>query len=559
MTCFSYLFEAKSIQDYILRSGRLRHIVGASELIDALGRELLDQTLLALSLNDEQVRFSRRAGGAVFAFTDSQDVRDALRKAWTLTVQQFAPGLPFVSAAGEGENDYTAYLDARQKLEVARNWQVTAALPAGSPVTRYAPRTGLPAVTHNNKFGDLDEATARFGRDEFWKSGGLAGRFVQGSQPEHWPHDLNYRDDGATVFPFVGENRYLGLLHADGNGLGQLLKKLSNHVATHPDRFVKVFRAFSDAVEAATRAAAEYASAQVLEPARKEKQTADADDPTIGVYPARPIVLGGDDLTILIRADLAIPFATDFLRAFEKESRTQMDALRKEFKEINDLPEALTAGAGIAFVKSNHPFYMTHELTEGLAKWAKDRAKEHKQTLDHWERVPPTLAFYRVSTASHGHYDDVRREELTFGSENQQIVTSLGAYCIDHPDAQTSGLPALKDLRDLAQLFGSEKVARGPTRQLLTLIGQDLDEARRRYERWKEVMKKREPKTIDAIMQGLERLCGTLDESLPVSQRHSEQEPRVTPLADLQTLLSTDITSGDTADTPNHDSRQEAA
>jgi len=558
MTCFSCLFEAKSIQDYILRSGRLRHIVGASELIDALGRELLDQTLWALGLSDEEVRFSRRAGGAVFAFTDSRAARDALREAWTLTVQQFAPGLPFVSAAGEGDNDYAAYLDARQKLEVARNWQVTAALPAGSPVTRYAPRTGLPAVTHNNKLGDLDAATARFGREEFWKSGGLAGRFVQGSQPEHWPHDLNYRDDGATVFPFLGENRYLGLLHADGNGLGQLLKKLSHHVANHPARFVEVFRAFSEAVEAATRAAAEYASAQVLEPARKTKSASDTDDPAVGVYPARPIVLGGDDLTILIRADLAIDFAKDFLRAFETESRSQLDTLRRRFPEIPDLPEALTAGAGIAFVKSNHPFYMAYELTEGLAKWAKDRAKEHKQSLDRWERVPPTLAFYRVTAASHGHYGDVRREELTFGPEKQHIVTSLGAYSIDDCAGQASGLPALKDLCDLAGLFSGERVARGPTRQLLTLIGQDLDEARRRYDRWKEVMAKREPQTLGAIMQGLERLCGTLDESLPVSRCHSEQGPRLTPLADLQTLLSIGVALRDT-DATEHDSHQEAA
>ena len=67
MTCYACLFEAKSIQDYILRSGRLRHIVGASELIDSLTGKLLDDVLEALkSVEDGEVRLSRRAGGAVY-------------------------------------------------------------------------------------------------------------------------------------------------------------------------------------------------------------------------------------------------------------------------------------------------------------------------------------------------------------------------------------------------------------------------------------------------------------------------------------------------------------
>lgn len=534
MTCFACLFEAKSIQDYILRSGRLRHIVGASELIDALGRDLLDDAVYSLGLQKDQLRFSRRAGGAVFAFSDSREVRDAFRDLWTLTVRQFAPGLPFVSAVGEGENDYKAYLNARDQLEAARNWQVTAALPAGTPVTRYAPRTGLPAMSRDKKFGDLDGATKRFGQDEFWKRGHLSQRFVTNSKPNEWPNDLNYRDDGATLFPFVDDNRYLGLLHADGNVLGQLLKLLSTHVENQPDRFVEVFCAFSEAVETATRKAAEHAGLKVLDPARKLQDDAEADDPAVGVYPARPIVLGGDDLTILIRADLAIPFAKEFLLAFEQHSREQLEDLKEKFPNIPNLPEALTAGAGIAFVKSNHPFYMANELVEGLAKWAKDRAKEHKQTRSWGERTPPTLAFYRVTTASHSHYGDVRRDELTFGDDQETIVTSLGAYGID---PQPQGLPALDDLCALAKELATDQVARGPARQILTLMGQDVNEARRRYARWREVMEKRDQQAKTPIARNIEeklvRLCGSLDDRLPVSK-----DTRTTPLADVATLLT---------------------
>jgi len=54
MTAYACLFEAKSIQDYILRSGRLRHVVGASELLDALTDAPLDAVLAALDVRSGQ-------------------------------------------------------------------------------------------------------------------------------------------------------------------------------------------------------------------------------------------------------------------------------------------------------------------------------------------------------------------------------------------------------------------------------------------------------------------------------------------------------------------------
>ncbi len=565
MTHYACLFEAKSIQEYILRSGRLRHIVGASELIDSLTGCLLDEVLTALRLSDQddgQVRFSRRAGGAIYLFSNDKNARDDFRNLWTLTVRQYAPGLTFVIANGEGKNDYAAYQLAKEQLQAVRNRQAVA-LPAGSPVTYYAPRTGLPAVTHHKKLGFQDEATARFGQDEFWLRGGLTKRFAA-SMCNDWPRDLEYIDEiddnetegkktYSVEFPFLSDNRYLGLLHADGNGLGQLLMNLGDYVKNKPKQFIPVFRDFSTAIQKATEAAAKAATLEVLEPARKVLEA--ASDGAFGAYPARPIVLGGDDLTMLIRADLALPFAQEFLEQFEKASGEQMARLRGRYPELKEvLPAALTAGAGIAFVKSNHPFYMTHHLTEGLAGFAKNRAKAVAAAQSSIEnRIPPTLAFYRVTTASHGSYDEVREDELTFRGDSDalddkgqlidpkkvySIVTSLGTYGI----GSSPELPALADVLALRDLFAQESVARGPARQLLTLIGQDIDDARRRYARWREVMKQRAPKTLAEIDDLLVKLCGTLDQELPISKLavddKGKPKPQVTPLADLATLLT---------------------
>ncbi len=58
MTINCLCFEAKSIQDYLLQSGRLRDVIGASELVDSLTGELLDQAIEQLELRvPEDVAF----------------------------------------------------------------------------------------------------------------------------------------------------------------------------------------------------------------------------------------------------------------------------------------------------------------------------------------------------------------------------------------------------------------------------------------------------------------------------------------------------------------------
>ncbi len=63
MAVHALLFEAKSVQGYLFESGRMRDVIGASELIDSLTRKLLDGALKGAGLLEgSDVAFSRRAG-----------------------------------------------------------------------------------------------------------------------------------------------------------------------------------------------------------------------------------------------------------------------------------------------------------------------------------------------------------------------------------------------------------------------------------------------------------------------------------------------------------------
>ncbi|GIW92461.1 MAG: hypothetical protein KatS3mg110_0502 [Pirellulaceae bacterium] len=86
------------------------------------------------------------------------------------------------------------------------------------------------------------------------------------------------------------------------------------------------------------------------------------------VLPIVPLVLGGDDLTVVCDGRQALAFAREFVKEFEKETSNYLasSGFRKN---------RLTSCAGVAIVKPHFPFYDAYELAEQLLKSAKKLAK----------------------------------------------------------------------------------------------------------------------------------------------------------------------------------------
>lgn len=157
MQHFCYLFEAKSIQSYLLATNRLKEIIGGSELIELLTGDdgLFDKALDAVGGKFE---CSRKGGGAAFAFTTDKDARDRLAALWPLVLAKFAPDLEFVQARGAGESPKDAYDQATGKtrsddataqavdLRADRN-QLSARVPQAGPFAVRNRRSGDVAVS----------------------------------------------------------------------------------------------------------------------------------------------------------------------------------------------------------------------------------------------------------------------------------------------------------------------------------------------------------------------------------------------------------------------------
>ena len=489
----TYLFEAKSIQSYIFATNKLKEIIGGSELIEQLTAEdgLVKQTVKSLGI-EPNITFSRLGGAAFYAFSEDQEAIDKLVMIWPLVFRQYAPDMEFIHARAAHNSTIEAFKNAHTQLMEDRN-RPNVKLPQASVYTLRFSRTGEPVTLKNKK--TYDQVTARKLLPAFANSDTLAQRVMWDSHRGEWPVNLNHEEDqDGNDFTFMPDNRLIGLIHADGNGLGQLLMDLKKVIDSKDKQiitdqnYIEIFSSISNAIKEATEAAAASAVGTVLF-ANMER----------GLFPARPIVLGGDDLTMIVRADLALPFTQVFLAAFELESKNQFNKIREKYPKLEKiLPEKLTACAGIVYAHSSQPFSALHELAEGLCKQAKKFAKKEENLLDKKKLVPSSLSFYRVTSTLMDNLEDVLKRELTTGN----ITLTRSCYTV----SEHHNLPKLTDLLDLQHFLENSEVSKGALRQITGLLHQSAEQAQSRYRRWKEVMTEREPKDWETFNSLLHQL-----------------------------------------------------
>ena len=186
--------------------------------------------------------------------------------------------------------------------------------------------------------------------------------------------------------------------------------------------------------------------------------------------PVVPVLVGGDDLTVYVEGQFAIPFAESYVRHYEQ--LTGEDELLSKLAVIANAPKQgpLTASAGVAIVGRNFPFHIAYDLAEGLVSRGKKLGKKKDEapcsTIDfHVLRdatvLDPeeTLAEYKGRTQRPflvGHYAPERIGDATTTSSEEapttasqpllsweRILRAVAAFDGKKPDAptQTAGDP----------------------------------------------------------------------------------------------------------------------
>ena len=179
----------------------------------------------------------------------------------------------------------------------------------------------------------------------------------------------------------------VAVIHIDGNGVGGIMKNLNEAKKRVPQDMFKdqigcdrddpdalrrfllaVNRHLDDAVTLAFAAAWTC----IAELSRHDDHRAGREHTVI---PVVPVILGGDDVTVITSGDYALPFAAAYLRHYEEATRND-PILRYLTPPKGQDTGPMTAAAGVAIVKRNFPFHIAYDLAEKLV----DRAKKVGKT-----------------------------------------------------------------------------------------------------------------------------------------------------------------------------------
>ena len=525
MIYYSYSFESRTIQKYVFAGGKLRDIVAASNLLDQLTGSVLDSVLSSLSIQDE-VRFSRRAGAAIYCVSSKKDCIERIARIWPLVVDSLLPGLETLSVKSEGSTEYDAIASGLSGLKIKRNFPHPV-FPIVAPVAQRAQRTGEGAVVNEldrsenaevidlatkqkrkfSLFGLADGVNARDSLGEKFSPEGVTPVWPKALSPEPGipQHD---------VLPLAADG-YIGVVHIDGNGLGQLLIKLNKVASLAGESYASFYLAFSKAISDATGEAVKAAVEEVLKPENGK------------TVAARPLVLGGDDLTLIVAASLALPFSKAFIRAFEEKSSKALARLKAEFSPLRELcetlPEKLTACGGITYSKSSYPFDTAVALAEELCQIA----KQESEAVSTSAIRPSSLSWHKVTTSSVSSAHQIFDGELSSVRNGKPLSLSLKAYSV----TESCALPSLAGCESLVDLIVSKRKG-GKLRDYLGNLKASANQASILLERMEE--------TEEEFLKEFKELLDNTNPQKRIEDcfTFASDESYSTPLADVLALVS---------------------
>ena len=478
MSKYLYGAAVQGIQDFIFKTNNLQHIVGASELVE----EICTVAFNEFGTNGESVVHA--AGNVKFIFNDEEDCKKAFLR-FPKKVMTMAPGITISQAIVELQDDFSdaefsqAIDDIENLLKTQRN-KPQRSVTFGLMGMKRANNTGLPVtkviIDSNKEKLYLDDATtAKLGKtekNEEEENKSNDNNVWKLSKKSFGLSYLKHDKIAYEVSKLTDKNDWIAIIHADGNGLGQIVQKVGKKK--------DIFKVFSQKLDEATTEAAHQAYTQVIGDHINKN----------GVIPARPVVLSGDDMTIIIRGDLAIDYATVFINAFEAETRKRIGTILKEFKVFEGGEDYLTACAGIAFIKSSYPFYYGYQLAEELCGQAKKDTKEiAREGLSDGttaNRLPSScLMFHKVQDSFITTYKDIEVRELK--THDGQLSFKAGPYYTN--ESPKAGKHTIQELKDASNMLNSDhgEGIKSGIRNWISLRLDSKSEADQRKNRMKQV------------------------------------------------------------------------
>lgn len=410
MSKYLYGASVQGIQDFIFKTNQLQEIVGASEIVKSLEQEFVDFAKI-----DEEDVLLNAAGNIKVIFDDRAKLENVvlefpkkiMQKAYGITISQAV-----VKMDGEFSEQKNAMNELEKRLKIQRN-KPSIPLDLSINIMELAPKTARPEVDDG-----MDRSTKQ-------KRDAYADWFKKEKRD-----DKEFEKSKELSYISNGKNK-IAVIHADGNGLGQLIPKLDN------------IPEFSKGLDKAT-----------TEAYREAKKVIKNDK-------IRKIILGGDDMTVICDASYALEFTKLFLEQFE--------ILTEKYTS-----HKLTACAGIAFCNEKYPFHYAVSLAEALCSATKKHAKKLVDGTN--EPAPSSLMFHNIQSSNFQSWEKFVEDELTVISPTSDkaniIRCDFGPYYLSQ-----DGQPQIAGFLNTVEAYRCDGSPIGRLRSWMSELGKSSKSA----------------------------------------------------------------------------------
>ncbi len=350
------VLETPSVKKYVFGSDKLTEIRGASALLDHLNRNELPDILEPA----EKVYANGGSGQFIFDMPQEEVVKK-LKQAQKRYIDATNGGTTLVWGIAEYESEFSyqqsvsrAYADMHRR----RFGGVNISHLIGMPLIkicescRQNPVSKLEKYPERNWLCSVCAVKREYAHES--KQIGVWKEFISFSKLDR---QIKPAKTLADIKP------KLALVYADGNAMGKRIRSLKS-----PEEY----KLFSETVDNAIRKACFKGLRPVVE---KNLTTEDIHVPT------DILLLGGDDLVVVLPAEDALEFAYTVTTSFE--SKTQ-ETLKKK----------VTLSIGVIVGGPTYPFPFMLDFAEQLLRSAKEKAT----SVDSEE--PPSVVDFHIATSS---------------------------------------------------------------------------------------------------------------------------------------------------------------
>jgi len=458
MSKYLYGASVHGIQEYIFATNELKSIVGASEIIKNIAKTIDENYKENIIIN--------AAGNIKLIFDEKSEFED-LVKNFVKKTKQKAFGLNISQAVVSFENGKLkeAFSELENNLNIQKN-RADIPLDMSINILKNAPKSAKPIVENEKDRATLQKENANISTS---------------SMPK------NRKNKTAVI-------------HADGNGLGAMIAAMSKNLKSDAE-VKKAYKDFSTNLEIATQNAYTLAKDGI-----KESEI-------------REIILGGDDLTVVCSANIALEFTNKYLAAFESQTK-------EIFKN-----EGLNACAGIAYANHKYPFHYAVNLAESLCSYAKKHSRKIKSD-ESLKIMPSSLMFHNIQSSNFSDFQEYIEKELTIKNKKESISLNYGPY-FTTPQKGYSTITNFIFLAKALMLKGSPM---SRYREWLTILGQDSVQASERLKRIDMMMDLKEK---IYRKKSLEKSLENFNKDIKTDELLFQRDQQVfTPIHDIDTHLS---------------------